>query len=325
MQAKQLVITFLLLVVTFGCNQPFDPKGPIDQQMIVYSVLSTDRDVQYVSVDLSYMPSGSNPLTYSSDKALKDVFVTLRESRNMYQMRDTTLARPDTNWYKFPLHLYALYPFAVCQGQTYEIVVQSLSMGVVSATVVIPGKPLLDIPGTTTFILIEPFSHLPEEKIRFPATLSTEAKAYLVRLTITYDVLKGTDWVEETVELPIATADTNAYSLEHPIYPQVAPSPASGQLDVTYSNGYLQNIIKDVTTVKYKSNRLVYKWIVFSLVQFEQNLFNYYKMVREYRDPRSVRLDRPLYSEINGGIGFVGAYSADSLVYLLPTNFGGNR
>ncbi len=119
MQAKQLVIAFLLLVVTFGCNQPFDPKGPTDQQMIVYSVLSTDRDVQYVSVDLSYMPSGSNPLTYSSDKALKDVFVTLRESRNMYQMRDTTLARPDTSWYKFPLHLYALYPFAVRQGQTY--------------------------------------------------------------------------------------------------------------------------------------------------------------------------------------------------------------
>jgi hypothetical protein len=146
-----------------------------------------------------------------------------------------------------------------------------------------------------------------------------------VRLTITYDVLKGTDWVEETVELPVATADTTAYSLNHPIYSQVVPSPATRQLDVTYLNGFLQNIIKDVTTVKYKNNRLVYKWIVFTVLQFERNLYNYYKAVREYRDPRSIRLDRPLYSEIDGGIGFVGAYSADSLVYLLPTNFGGNR
>jgi len=155
--------------------------------------------------------------------------------------------------------------------------------------------------------------------------MSSGAKGYLARLTISYDVLKGTQWVAETVELPIATADTIAYSLEHAIYPQIAPNITSGVLDIAYSNGVLLNVIKSLTLVKYKDNHIVFKWIVFTLVQLDENLFNYYNAVHEYRDPRTVRLDRPMYSEIKGGIGFVGAYTADSLVFLLPTNFSGNR
>src|SRR3989339_124166 len=324
MAAKPLVI-ILLLLSTFGCNQPFDPKGPVDQQMVVFAVFSTDRDVQYVTVDMSYMPSGFDPLTYTSDNALNDVFVTLKDSRNMYQLRDTALARLDTSRYKSPLRLYALYPFTVRQGQTYQLVVQSRSMGVASATVVVPGKALLDSTYSARYILIEPFSHFPEEKIRFPSRLSSSAKGYLARLTITYDVLKGTEWVQESVELPIATADTAAYSLEHPIYPQIAPNLSAGVLDATYRNGFLINTIKNLILAKYADNRMVFKWIVFTLIQLDQNLFNYYSVVHDYRDPRTVRLDRPMYSEINGGIGFVGACTVDSLVFLLPTNFSGNR
>lgn len=50
-------------------------------------------------------------------------------------------------------------------------------------------------------------------------------------------------------------------------------------------------------------------------MQAEQYLYSYSSAVRQYRDPRSVRLDEPMYSNINGGVGQFGMYAVDSLVH----------
>jgi hypothetical protein len=84
-------------------------------------------------------------------------------------------------------------------------------------------------------------------------------------------------------------------------------------------------MIKQLTTVRYASNKIIYKWVVFDVLQADQNLYDYYASVQEYRDPRSIRLDEPMYSRVNGGLGFAGAYTLDSLLYVLPENFPGNR
>ncbi len=60
-------------------------------------------------------------------------------------------------------------------------------------------------------------------------------------------------------------------------------------------------------------------------MQAEQNLYSYSSAVRQYRDPRSVRLDEPMYSNINGVVGLFGIHAVDSLVYTLPENFFANR
>jgi hypothetical protein len=326
MTTKILVGTFLLLIIFAGCNQPFDPRGPLDQEMAIFTILSTDRDVQFVRVGASYMPPGFDPATYTSDNAVRDAFVTIKGPGKIYQMRDTLLSRLDTSRYKFPFHLYTLNPFTPQHGATYEVIVQSLSLGTASAFVVVPGEADISINLYSTYqVLSNPLLRGPDEQAVFSTQFSTSAKAYLARLYIYYDVLKGSQWVEERVEVPTGTADEIPYSLNYLIYPKLTLCPQSAQTAVTYKNGFMRNLIKRLTTVTYENDKIIYKWIVLVVLQVDENLFSYYNAVHEYQDPRSIRLDQPLYAKLNGGIGFAGAYALDSLVYILPADFSGNR
>ena len=163
--------------------------------------------------------------------------------------------------------------------------------------------------------------------MQFSAQLSSLAKGYIARAYIYYDVLKGSEWVEERVELPLGTwkTDPGYYGFDLLYYPQMTASPPTGLIGANFKNGFLQSIIKQLTTVQYVNNYIVYKWVVFSVLQADQNLFDYYMSIQETRDPRSIRLDEPMYSRVNGGLGFAGAYTLDSLLIVLPENFPGNR
>jgi hypothetical protein len=157
--------------------------------------------------------------------------------------------------------------------------------------------------------------------------LSPLAKGYIARLYVYYDVLKGSEWVEERIEMPIGTWNTEPdyYGLDMLYYPQMSASPQSGLFVVSYKNGFLQSIIKQLTTVQYGANKIIYKWVVFVVLQADQNLYSYYASIQEYRDPRSIRLDEPMYSRVTGGLGFAGGCTVDSLMVVLPENFVGNR
>lgn len=326
-QRKLHIPAVLLLIGSLSCDQPFDPRAALDRQMVLYAILSNDRAEQYVRVEQNYMPERADPTQDTSNTVLSDVIVTLRESARLYRFRDTVLSRPDTSRYKFPMQMYVLSPFIPEHGKAYNVLAQSRSMGMAYSTVVMPTAPTLHIAYPASVVFQNPISHGPGELIQFSAQLSSLAKGYVARLYIYYDVLKGSEWVEERIELPLGSwkTDPDYYGLDMLYYPQVTASPTTGLFNSTYKNGFLQSIIKQLTTVQYLNNRIVYKWVVFVVFQADPNLFDYYTSIQEYRDPRSIRLDEPTYSRVNGGLGFAGAYTLDSLLFVLPENFPGNR
>jgi hypothetical protein len=326
MKAKKLVTILALAALLGACNQPFDPRTPLEEKMVVYSIFSTDRDVQFVQVGTNYMPAGFDPNLYTSDNSLRDAFVSMKEGETVILLRDTVLERPDTSRYKFPLRLFTVNPLIPVNGKTYSLLVQSKSLGVAMATVTIPTKPLILIPASTWYLLQNPIEGAQDASIDFTVDLSPLCKGHVAHLFVYYDVLKGGEWTEERMEVPVWTYDDpDAYTLTLPVYPQLTATPLSYKIAPQFTNGYLQNIIKLLTTEKYVNTHLIYKWIVLVVVQAEDNLFKYYQTVQRYRDPLSIRLDEPLYSAIDRAIGMVGAYTTDSLIYVLPPNFAGNR
>jgi hypothetical protein len=164
------------------------------------------------------------------------------------------------------------------------------------------------------------------ELIQYTVDLSGTAGGFVGHLYIYYDVLKGPSWVEERVEIPVSTMDPDtSYSVDRPEYAQLAPLPLSRRVEMQFKVGYLATIIKHLTKVQYVDTHLIYKWIVLTVLQTDRNLFGYYKSIRGYQDPLSIRLDQPLYTKIDGGVGMVGGYSLDSLTFVLPESFSGNR
>jgi hypothetical protein len=329
-------------LIALGCNEPLNPAGPLDQHMFVFSIFSTDRDVQFVRVAAPYMPSDFDPAGDNSDNSVTDATVTLGTEyeksfnpatpwmylweRKTFQLRDTVVSSSDTNGQAFLLHVYTLNPFTPEHGKTYTLVVTSASHGGTTAQIVMPGEPVLSKPWATNEILNDALYHKPDEVIRYDVELAPTAAAYVYHLFLCYDVLKGSAWVHERYELPITSEDPSSYSLEYPRYPELTEATSLKKISVTYKAGYLQNIIKELTKVRYVDTRLTYTYVVFQLLQTEPNLYSYYKNVREYQDPRSIRLDEPPFPRLAyGAYGMVGAYTLDSLVIELPSNFNGNR
>jgi len=314
-----VVVLFLV-----GCDQPFDPRAPLQEEMVVFSILSTDRDQQFVTVNRNYMPPGFDPNEYTENSFVSDAMVRIIGPTSSYTLTDTLYPRADTSRYSFPMQAYYASGFIPQYDATYEVVASSPSLSTATGSTIIPGKGTLTIYSSTQAILRLPERYSVDELIELIVTSSGRARGYICRMYVCYDVLKEGQWVEERAEIPVSSI-SGAYTVEDARYPSLARRPDSGNQTIYFRNGFYRAVIDHVTYSKYPVGGLIYKWVVFSYLQADQNLYDYYNVVHQYRDPLTVRLDEPVYSTITGGTGLVGSYSLDSLVYVLPERFYGNH
>ncbi len=311
-------------IVLGACHDTFDPRTELDQHMVVFSVLSTDRDMQFVRVQTDYMPPSYDPLSYMADSFLGDAIVTLQDANKTYRLRDTVVTRADSGRYSFPLRTFYLNRFIPQRGKSYKVLVQSPSYGQAYATVIMPDKPKITLGTDFTQIIDHPERYAQSVPIVFIVQLSSLTKGYVGRFLLYYDVLKGSEWVEERIEVPISSADSSSYSLDFPRYPDLTVAPNTSQLGLLYRNGYYKGIINKLNS-RYSNMRIIFKWATIVVLQTDKNLYDYYSVSHASRDPFSIRLDEPMVSQVTGGLGMIGAYSVDSTVNLLPENFWGNR
>ena len=321
---KTLVRLGVFLVLFAACSGDFDAKGSLDKKMVVFSVLSTDRDVQFVRVQTEYMPSGYDAMSYNSDNSLSDASVVIYGPGKTYQLRDTLLWRSDTTRYKFPIRAYYIGGFTPQRGKLYQLQIYSPSYGQAAASVVVPDQPRISISADVIQVLDHPERYALGAFITFNVQFSPSTVGYLARLYLYYDVLKESEWVEEVLEIPITSVDSSSYSLDIPKYPQMTFAPSTSATAIFYRNGYYKGTLNKLN-YRYASTQVIYKWAAFVVLQADKNLLKYYASTHAGRDPYSIRLDEPISLSVAGGVGMVGAYSLDSLVHLLPYDFWGNR
>ena len=320
-------VAALALLAAFtlpACDQSFDPRASLDSKMVVFSVLSTDRRAQVVRVEASYMPPEYDPLSYSTSSFQGDAIVTLKAPNGIFQFRDTLLPRPDTTRYKSPIHAFVLNPYILLRGKSYQVLVQSPTFGQVTSTVTVPDQAMIALSAEMLDVLKNPDQYPKDAAVIYTMSLARSSKAFVGRLLLYYDVLKGAEWVEEAVEIPILSSDSTSYSLDIPHYPKFAVTPSTAQVGLLYRNGYYIAIINKLNE-KYHSTKVIFKWTTLILLQADRNLYEYYSVTHGGEDPYSIRLDVPSVSSISGGLGMVGAYSLDSLVHILPERFWGDR
>jgi hypothetical protein len=315
-----LVATLFLL----GCSQSFDSKAPFQPRLVVFSVLSNDRTAQFVRVEGDYMPAGFDPLSSSADNAILGAIVTLRDGFTSYRLRDTVMNRQDTSRYKSALHAFVLSPFIAQPGKTYVVTVQASNYPAATATATIPGKTFPGTGLTTTLILDNPRGYEEDADIICNAALASSTKGFTGRLFVDYEVLIGSEWIEGRSEIPLAFDDPEVPDLRYVTYPQLTSRNAD-RMVITFKNSVYKAVLQSLASGRYKSNKLIFNRVVFQFLQADKNLFNYYSTTHAFRDVQSIRLDEPLFSNISGGFGVVGAYSLDSLVHLLPENFNYNN
>ena len=311
-----LFVGIAILLFT-SCNDSFSPKGPFEQQLVVYSVLSTDRDIQFVRVYTNYDFSGFDPFQNDSDTPVKGARVVITGPHGSYTLKDTLLTRADTSRYKSPITAYT-GRFKVEGGQTYLVTVDAPGIGTTSASVLTPSP-------AQTFnwmygpqILDDPEIYGAAGYVGAMAKFSQYTKAYAIQLVIEYLVLAAAEWMEESIEVPL-WASSNFASVA---YPSVYK--ANGYGVVYYSKDIyirtLQRVIK-----LHPGSKLIFQRIVIRFLQIDQNWYDYYSTVRKFQDPFSIRLDEPDFTNLIKGYGVFGAFAIDSLQHLYPDEFPYNR
>ncbi len=69
--------SFTATLFLLSCNQSFDSRAPFQPQIVVFSVLSTDKRAQFVRVEGDYMPVGNDPLSSTTDNTIVGATVTI--------------------------------------------------------------------------------------------------------------------------------------------------------------------------------------------------------------------------------------------------------
>lgn len=323
-RSKSFVAIFLLLdALLISCNQPFDPRGPLDSRLVVFSVLSTDRIIQFARVERSYLPTGFDATTYTADNFVPNSLVTIQETNSTYTLRDTTFPRRDTTRYKFPIRAYFSKPLAIGYGTTYQIIVRSPQFESAAASIRVPSKPFIVLAPSSFAVLDSPELHEPADEITYTLTMGSAAKGWIGRLHLYYRVMKAGIWVEERIEIPVYYIFPKVFS--EIAYGQMTRTVANYKTAAVYKNERYSQAVNQIKYEKYPNSKITFTRAVFGLVQVEENLYNYYEVAHGSFDALSVRLDDPMYTNLAGGTGVVGAYTLDSLVQILPTDFGGNR
>ena len=318
-----LVVSCIIALSALSCNQPFEPRAPLESKLVVFSILSTDRDDQIVRVEQTYMPSGYDAMAYTADGFVPNALVTIQAPGDTYVLRDTTFARQDTSRYKSAMKGYVVKPLAINYGASYRVTVRSTSLGEASTSVVVPRRPTVTMMPTSILMLTTPNAFKDEDEIAFTVDLGVGAKGWIGRFYICYNFFEDGKWFEDRTPVPIAYIFPKVFSTV--VYGELTRAGYNNHSASVYRNDVYRKTLVEILTDRHPNSSVKFTYALFELVQVEESLYNYYRIGHASSDVFSVRLDEPLYTNLTGGVGVVGAYTLDSLVQAYPENFPFNR
>jgi hypothetical protein len=302
-------IGFVLAFIP-GCENSFDPRGPYQKQMVVYSVLSNNSDSQYVRVFTTYNPTGFDPSEVTTDTYVRKALVTLADDSTSYKLRDTTIVRVDKSRYADDIGAYIAYPCRTRLGKTYTLSVAS-GEGNISATVSIPGAGFL-IPNNS-YILKAPDKY-GQENINVTIKISSITRGYVARIYVDYLARVGGSWVHKRDEVPTGISSVTGQTVVYD-YPKLIRrlnDIAQPWLTLDFPISVYQSYFAGLQT-QYGVEGFQMISATYMLTQVEANLYKYYNLANGFQDAYSIRTDQPDFSNIQGGLGVFGAMTVDSV------------
>ena len=287
-----LFICFVTLLISYSCDNSFNPKAPFKEQYVLNCIIRGDSASQIAILSKTYDVSGFDPNTNNIDPSISGAQVYFKWKGNLYQLRDSSIARKDTSKYKGPIKFYYTRAFTPAHNDSMEI-----------SAIPAPGILLTSktkVPYNVSFGSSTWFIKGDEVAIDIRWTAYDLNVYYLPRMKIIYQKRNEIPVVTHSYEVPLDYSLVNG--IETPVYPGL--SPAAGIEFVR------TNIDKAMLQVSNGDNKSNYRFlrIDLELLIFDQFLAGYISTTNGFLDNLSIRLDEPNYTNISGGLGIFGAY-----------------
>lgn len=313
--ANIFLLGTVLATLGVGCEGPFTPKGPYQDRMVVYGILSNRADSQFVRVYTTYNPSGFDPLTVSKETMVLDADVKVTEASKLFTFRKGTMPRTDKSRYQDDIVAYVSSPFSIEPGKTYSLTVTSPLYGTATSSVTVPKRGRIQM--LNPYVLSGRGSE--GENLVIYGWIRELTYGVLARLYLIYETLEGDTWVLHTDEMPQAMVQYEDGTKEF-FYPRLNRRVTRGIVkDKEVNETFVFSRISYLDRLgdlyaRFPAGRLRLKYGLIILTQVDQSFYTYSKVANGFEDPYSIRNDAPDFTNISGGRGVFGAMVEDSLL-----------
>ena len=318
MSTTRCILVTAVVFVVGGCNEAFEPKGEFQEEYVVFAILTSVRDTQFIRFYKTYDPPAFNPLEYSTENSVTGAAIQISNGSTVYAFRETTLVRADRSRYQNDIQAYVAHPFPVERGETYTLSVQTGSGDDIEAELTVPGEAALTIGNIAAFRSPTAFRN---GFITLFSALSPATFGFQVRAFLEYDLRENGVFVRKREELPTAVRDRlncqEFRPLFHTLQRRRQLQPDLTTFDVL---AYTTMLAKVWNTYSPFDVRM--RQVVFELTEFDPALYAYLNTVNGFRDEFSIRTDEPDFSNIPGGRGIFGAMTKQSIAVSLPDTVG---
>ncbi|MCI0564431.1 MAG: DUF4249 domain-containing protein [Nitrososphaera sp.] len=318
MKSTTLIVIFAVSFVSMSCTEAFNPKGPFQDRLVVFAILTTVKDTQFVRLYRTYDPPGFNPLEHTTDNTVDSAQVSISTNSTVYQFQDTTIVREDKSRYTNDIRAYVAYPFPVVRGQSYTLDIQTKIGETVNANLTVPLPATVTISNSAALQNPRPFRDI---FFTVNSRLYDRTRGFQVRVFLEYDILENGIYVRRREEIPTAVSnfiDCHTFlPAYHSLERRKSIQPERTTFDVFAYMAALAKIWHSNISFDVRMRQ-----VVVELTEFDPALYSYANIMKGFRDEFSIRTDEPDYSNIPGGHGIFGVMTKQSLVVPLPDTTG---
>ena len=296
---KQTLIPLLVLGgMLAGCNQPFEPTGPVDSKLVIYAILNSSTDTQYVRVATTFGPGTS--------AEVRDASVRMTGNGTSVVFRDTTVMWRDTLGNPTPTNVYVGYGSPMAGGVQYLIEASTPSGLSSSATVTALKPPSFSLQSVHTagFFVLD-------------TRYLTDAGAAVMHFYIDFYALVNNGWELHTAEIPLSrSTDPSGNDVFNFMTFATVPALSAGG-NQTQIDSSLFQVFRSRVYSQYAPAPVVFLDIRFTLTQIDDPLYDYYYITNGPVDRSTIRLDVPDFTNVREGYGVCGSRAEVDLIFPL--------
>lgn len=296
MKIFQYFLSVCFIILFFGCDDAFSPKGDFGLQYGLHSVIDVDEQSITVELFSSYDVEGYNPKASEYQPLVEDAVVYVEYKNTKYYLLDSL----DTEQNKTLFYTDAV---TFSKYDTLWIHATIADEATLSAYAILPMK--IDANYSFPEISTTP-TNSPYSEGLYGWGVGWIAKPiyfYTAKLTLHYQEVYATETVDKYIEIPrdIMSSDNSVV----PLYPDIS------KINRMF---FRFDAIKWAMT-KISENRAngVQKYLIgkakLEILTLEEHLGKYYSSINAYFDQYSVRLDETTYTNVSDGLGVFGAFA----------------
>jgi Domain of unknown function (DUF4249) len=305
MKKTLLPLIVSLLPLCLSCSDQVNPKTDLRDLYSLNCIMRGDTSSQIVTITHSYQVSGYDPSGNTADPFIGGAKINVYYNDSVFVFRDTSAVRTGISQYTTPIHYYYINKLYPRSGDSIKIVA-TLPNGQILSASTVTYKTSSIFFSNSNDIYTSIYSSTLYLKFGWVSGLDPRdlARTFFAPDLLIYYHLNSDPAKKQLVKKVAWIYAVNAN--DQPIYPPIQ----NNIFDIGYDMANVNRAMSEISGSDPNKSNYIIDGGAFRVLIMDQNLATYYNAQKTFMDEFSVRINEPDFTNIKGGLGIFGTFSA---------------